>query len=92
MNAQSPVIGRTIEAAGLRGLQGLFIVEMERKDGRVISSPSPGTDIQEGDLLTFAGGYSLGPCGYTWPSNAALPNTPAKQDDFKTLIVLCMHT
>ena len=50
----SPLIGRTIEEAGLRHLPGLFLVRVERPTG-IISPVGPDVRLLSGDLLTFAG-------------------------------------
>ncbi|MBC8342068.1 MAG: SLC13 family permease [Proteobacteria bacterium] len=48
------LIEQSIEAAGLRGLPGLFLFEIRRGE-RVITSVSPETIIRSGDHLVFAG-------------------------------------
>lgn len=50
----SPLIGRTIEAAGLRGLAGLYLMEIDR-DGHVIAAVAPSERMEEGDRLVFVG-------------------------------------
>ncbi|MCB9529550.1 MAG: SLC13 family permease [Myxococcales bacterium] len=52
--ADSPLVGATIEDAGLRHLPGLFLVRIER-DGNVIAPVTPGERLEAGDRLTFAG-------------------------------------
>lgn len=52
--APSPLIGKTIEGAGLRRLPGLFLVRIERSTGS-ISPVGPGEKLQQSDRLTFAG-------------------------------------
>jgi di/tricarboxylate transporter len=47
-------VGRTIEQAGLRHLPGLYLSEIER-DGQSLPAPSPGTVLEAGDRLSFAG-------------------------------------
>jgi di/tricarboxylate transporter len=37
---RSPMVGVTIEDAGLRHLPGLYLVEIEREDGEVVAAPS----------------------------------------------------
>ncbi len=50
----SPLIGKSIEAAGLRQLPGLFLVEIER--GRqIMPAVSSQEVLQAGDRLVFAG-------------------------------------
>ncbi|MGH8225375.1 MAG: SLC13 family permease [Gammaproteobacteria bacterium] len=51
---RSPLSGQTLEAAGLRHLPGLYVVEIERS-GRLISAPGPDELLQENDRLVFAG-------------------------------------
>lgn len=49
-----PLVTRSIEAAGLRHLPGLFLVEIER-DGHIIPAVGPDEVLQGGDRLVFAG-------------------------------------
>jgi di/tricarboxylate transporter len=49
-----PFDGRSVEQAGLRHLQGVFLVEVER-NGHIIAPATPTTVMQGGDRLTFAG-------------------------------------
>ncbi|MDR5892397.1 SLC13 family permease [Halomonas mongoliensis] len=49
-----PLVNRTVEEAGLRHLQELFLVEIER-DGNVVSVVGPGERLKAGDRLVFAG-------------------------------------
>ncbi|MCU0968085.1 MAG: SLC13 family permease [Rubrivivax sp.] len=50
----SPLVGRTVEAGGLRRLSHLFLTEIVR-DGRVIAPVEPDEALQAGDLLVFTG-------------------------------------
>lgn len=50
----SPLVGRTIEAAGLRHLDGLFLMEIDRGD-HVIAAVSPSERLEAGDRLVFVG-------------------------------------
>ncbi len=50
----SPLVGRTIEAAGLRHLDGLFLMEIDRGD-HVIAAVSPTERLEAGDRLVFVG-------------------------------------
>ena len=50
----SPLVGRSIEANGLRNLQGLFLVEILR-DGRLLSPVGPDEVIEAQDHLIFTG-------------------------------------
>jgi di/tricarboxylate transporter len=50
----SPVIGETIEEAGLRSLRGVYLYEIER-DGRILAAVPPSTVLREGDRLRFTG-------------------------------------
>lgn len=58
LTAESPWIGKNIEEAALRNLEGLFLIEINRK-GKVISPVSPQEILQEGDYLYFAGETDL---------------------------------
>ncbi|HUH16024.1 MAG TPA: SLC13 family permease [Gaiellaceae bacterium] len=46
--------GRTVSEAGLRNLEGVFLVEIER-DGTAIAPVAPEEPLVEGDRLIFAG-------------------------------------
>lgn len=48
------IAGRTVEAAGLRHLEGVFLVEVER-DGDPIAPVAPTTLLRAGDHLLFVG-------------------------------------
>ncbi|MCL4694693.1 MAG: anion permease, partial [Candidatus Hydrogenedentes bacterium] len=48
------LIGKTVEAAGLRRLRGLFLIEILRSE-EVISPVRPDRTLAEGDVLTFTG-------------------------------------
>lgn len=52
---RSPIVGDTVQEAGLRQLQGLFLVEVTRRDGSLIPAVGPDTKIEAGDNLLFAG-------------------------------------
>jgi di/tricarboxylate transporter len=54
VEADSPVVGSSIEAAGLRHLPGLYLVEIER-DGETLPAVSPETKLHAGDNLLFVG-------------------------------------
>jgi di/tricarboxylate transporter len=49
-----PLVGQSIEEAGLRQLPGLFLVEIDR-GGRIITPVGPDQVIQAQDRLVFAG-------------------------------------
>ncbi len=51
----SPMVGSTIEDAGLRALPELFLVEVRRADGRVLRPVAPEDTLQKGDHLVFTG-------------------------------------
>lgn len=50
----SPLVGRTIEAAGLRHLPGLYLMEIER-ESEVMPAVAPEQVLHENDRLVFAG-------------------------------------
>ena len=54
VEAGSPLVGKSIEAAGLRHLPGLFLAEIDR-DGNAIPAVSPREVLQAGDRLLFVG-------------------------------------
>ena len=51
---ESPVVGQTIEAAGLRHLPDLFLSQIDR-EGQLIPAVSPEEIVQAGDRLAFVG-------------------------------------
>ena len=48
------LIGQTVEAAGLRRLPGLFLIEIDR-EGQLIAPVGPDVQLAERDRLTFTG-------------------------------------
>lgn len=50
----SPIVGQTVEEAGLRSLAGVYLVQIER-GGDVVAPAGPSEELREGDVLTFAG-------------------------------------
>jgi di/tricarboxylate transporter len=48
------LIGRTVEAAGLRELPGLYLIEIDR-DGDLITPVGPDDVVRQGDRLVFVG-------------------------------------
>jgi len=50
----SPLVGKSIEHAGLRQLPGLYLIEIER-EGRVLTAVSPHERLQGDDRLVFVG-------------------------------------
>jgi di/tricarboxylate transporter len=54
VTAGGPLVGRTIEEAGLRQLPGLFLVEIGR-EGEVMAAVAPGERLRANDRLVFAG-------------------------------------
>ena len=54
VTAGCPLIGKTVEEGGLRGLPGLFLIEIDRS-GQVISPVAPTDRIAENDRLVFTG-------------------------------------
>ena len=49
-----PLVGRTVESAGLRHLEGVYLVAIDRGEER-IAPVSPATELHSRDLLTFVG-------------------------------------
>jgi len=54
VQAQCPLIGKTVEQAGLRHLPGLFLIEIDR-DGDIITPVTPNDVVRDGDRLIFTG-------------------------------------
>lgn len=54
VEAGSPLVGKSIEQAGLRQLPGLYLIEIERQ-GRVLTAVPPQEQLQGGDRLVFVG-------------------------------------
>lgn len=54
VEANCPLIGKSVEASSLRGLNGLFLIEIDRQ-GELISPVKPEQVIKLGDQLIFAG-------------------------------------
>jgi len=52
--AGSKIIGKSVQEAGLRNLQDVFLVEIIR-DEKVISPVSPDMELEAGDFLFFSG-------------------------------------
>ncbi|MDD9942611.1 MAG: SLC13 family permease [Myxococcales bacterium] len=53
--SDSPLVGLTIEEAGLRHLRGLFLIEIQRADSEIRPAPGPDVRLHANDLLLFAG-------------------------------------
>jgi di/tricarboxylate transporter len=49
-----PLVGKSIEEAGLRHLASVYLIEIER-DGRILPAVSPQEVLQGGDRLVFVG-------------------------------------
>ncbi len=49
-----PLIGNTVEQAGLRHLPGLFLIEIDR-DGDIVTPVAPDDEIRSSDRLVFTG-------------------------------------
>ena len=54
VDAKGPLVDKSVEEAGLRHLQELFLVEIERA-GNIVSVVGPGEKLKGGDRLVFAG-------------------------------------
>jgi di/tricarboxylate transporter len=50
----SPLVGKTIEEAGLRHLPGAYLVEVDR-DGFILAAVGPGERLRSNDRLVFVG-------------------------------------
>ncbi|WP_231758485.1 SLC13 family permease [Microbulbifer elongatus] len=54
VDSKGPLVGQTVEDAGLRGLRRVYLVEIDR-DNRVITPVRSGEILRGGDRLVFAG-------------------------------------
>ena len=54
VKSSCPLIGKTVQAAGLRNLPGLFLIEIDRA-GETITPVTPRDEIHQGDHLIFTG-------------------------------------
>lgn len=54
VEAGGDLVNKTVEQAGLRGLPGLFLVEIDRQ-GEIIPAVSPSFQLSSNDRLIFAG-------------------------------------
>ncbi len=54
VETNGPLVGQTIEQAGLRHLAGLYLIEIDR-EGQVLPAVSPRARLQANDRLVFAG-------------------------------------
>lgn len=54
VESRSSIDGKSIEAAGLRQLSGLYLIEIERR-GHILPAVSPKELLEGGDRLVFAG-------------------------------------
>jgi len=50
----SPLIGQTIEEAGLRQLPGMYLMEIDRRN-HVMAAVAPNTQLEQDDRLVFVG-------------------------------------
>ncbi len=54
IDAASPLVGKTIQRAGLRHLTGMYLAEIER-GGQILPAVSPKTLLEANDRLVFVG-------------------------------------
>ncbi|MBK1719666.1 SLC13 family permease [Thiocystis violacea] len=54
VESSSPLVGKTIEVAGLRHLPGMYLLEIERDD-EILPAIAPHQRLQAGDRLVFVG-------------------------------------
>ncbi|NNC82135.1 MAG: SLC13 family permease, partial [Flavobacteriales bacterium] len=86
----SPLIGRTVEEAGLRNMEDLFLFEIIKKN-RVVRPAPPDAKLLEGDRLLFVGDtmsvaqLSSPKLGLSLPSRSTIPE--ADRDSIVELVV-----
>lgn len=54
LDESSPLVGETVEEAGLRGVEDLYLVRIERETG-IVAPVEPGERLAADDRVTFAG-------------------------------------
>ncbi len=54
VSSSGPLVGKTVEEAGLRNLKRVYLVEIER-DGNIVTAVSSEERLRGGDRLVFAG-------------------------------------
>lgn len=50
-----PLVGKTLNAASMKTLKGLYLIRIERADGTSVNAPGPETALCGGDRLLFTG-------------------------------------
>ena len=55
VQADSPLVGKDIEDAGLRHLPQLFLAEIRRTNGQIVRPVAPRDRVEAGDHLVFSG-------------------------------------
>jgi len=55
LESTSPLIGRSVEEAGLLDVSDLWVVRIDRDDAGVVAPVEPGVRLAAGDRVTFAG-------------------------------------
>lgn len=53
--ADSPLVGRSVQSAGLRSIPGLALAELRHTDGTALSPVAPDVRLQRRDSLVFTG-------------------------------------
>ncbi len=86
----SSIIGNTVQEAGLRNLEDLFLVELNR-NGKIIRAVSSNETLEEGDVLFFSGESAaidkvdLEQYGLSWPQESGM--TDAQQKDIVEVVL-----
>lgn len=83
--ADSPLVGQTVEGAGLRGLPGLFVVELRRANGEVRAPVGPEDVLRIGDKLVLTGPGSAVRDLRNFPGLVATASDPFQDGDESTL-------
>jgi di/tricarboxylate transporter len=85
-NPNSALIGQTVDAANLRNLRGLFLVEIVRQNKQIVPV-SPDEIIQANDILIFAGATDTIIDLIKDPKGLSLPSQGSIQGQDKVEIV-----
>ncbi|MEO0603792.1 MAG: SLC13 family permease, partial [Myxococcota bacterium] len=89
--ADSPLVGVTVEDAGLRSLPGLFLARIRRADGTVLTALAPSYRLHANDLLVFTGVSTTVQDLLTQMPGLKPVDEPVKLDDQELYEVVVSH-
>ncbi|HYG51362.1 MAG TPA: SLC13 family permease [Flavobacteriales bacterium] len=89
VSSTSPLIGKTVEEAGLRNLKGLYLVEIIRHPERIVAV-GPDERLVENDVLIFAGDTSTLIDLVKASNGLELPKGVGGENNQRTNVVECI--